>query len=66
MKLVAHRCPSHPSFVSLCTETEHGGTRVLGGKCCPNQYSVRLAEWNLTRKQLREMIDVLENDIEHR
>lgn len=62
MKFVVYQCPVHKSFVSLCAEADGGGTRMLGSKCCPAQYSTRLAEWKLTPKQVREVIETLEND----
>jgi len=58
-------CPSHPDFVTLCIEDDDGGTRVLGGKCCPKQYAKPRRKWPLTQKVAdeltKEMNSLLEN-----
>ena len=55
-----YQCPEHQDFVTVCVEDdESGGTRVLGSKCCPNQYRLRLKRWVLTDELRDELIEEL-------
>ncbi len=47
-RFVIYRCPDHPHMVTLLMENVRGGTRLLGGKCCVNQYTRPLAAWSVT------------------
>ena len=58
--LVIYQCPVHPTFRSAAIEEIEGnGTRVLGGKCCPKQYTVTLAKFPLTPDALRDLREEL-------
>lgn len=59
--LTIYRCPTHPTFVSLCVDGGEGiGTRVAGGKCCPRQYSRRLVAWHLTQELRDEIVEEMD------
>lgn len=59
--LVVSQCPVHPTFVTLHTDNENGGTRLLGGKCCPSQYSRTIGRWRLNAAECRSIIEELEH-----
>jgi hypothetical protein len=67
-RLVVYRCPVHANFVSLCVEEEGTGTRILGGKCCVDQYKEvhwwipTPDQWRNLQRACDEALEELEDD----
>ena len=59
MKLAIHQCPNHTEVRTLSIDTETGGVRVLGPKCCPRQYGREIASWPLTKDICDQLIEEL-------
>jgi hypothetical protein len=59
--LCVYECSRRGHGFTVTIETEEGGgTRLLGAKCCPAQYELRLKRWPLTPEVLHKIRDELE------
>jgi hypothetical protein len=59
-RIAVYQCPAHRHMHSICIEGSAGGTRVLGAKCCPRQYSQQISAWPLTEAIIDTLVDELE------
>lgn len=56
---VVYSCPKHRTK-TLCFEHNDGrGTRLLGGKCCVQQYEQTVALWTIDAHKAEEIIEML-------
>ena len=59
--LVVYQCPAHKDFITLALERSDGtGLRLLGGKCCPNQYGIAIRKWPLSVAACAEIVEEFE------
>ena len=64
IKVVVYQCPTHPNLFRMTFEFESGtGVRVLGMKCCVNQYGREICRWTPSKGDLERMIDEAEGAI---
>jgi len=64
---VLYQCPTHKDFITVTLQDAKTGSdlRLLGGKCCVNQYGRELKRWPISLVHLIDIIDARQIELEN-
>ena len=65
-RLAIYACTAGHWHTPVIEPDDGGGTRMLVGKCCPNQYGRLVVAWHLTPERVDDFVNALECALETR